>query len=162
MAWRPTCVAPSTTAPPRTNCSRPSKPRQSLEAAWPTVWGSERSRPWSKTVSLRPRRPLHLRGASGAPPPHRPARRRLQLAGEAKRLRGEERADLRQASVEGRELRPLPLRRASHRRQASAPPCGAASLRRTAALPTLLQRGYERAAQRFCACTSTPPPPGHT
>src|SRR2546422_10343837 len=31
-------------APPRTSYSRPSKPLQSLEAAWPIVWGSGRSR----------------------------------------------------------------------------------------------------------------------
>jgi hypothetical protein len=33
MAWRPTCAAPWTTAPPRKNCSRRTKPPPSLGEA---------------------------------------------------------------------------------------------------------------------------------
>src|SRR5262249_42576684 len=81
MGWRPTCAGLSSTAPRGRNCSRRSKPPPSLGEAWPTVWGSERSRNSTRRGPSRGPARLPPRGASGAKPAHL----RLRAAGGAKR-----------------------------------------------------------------------------
>ena len=87
--WRPTCAGPSSTAPPRRNCLRPSKPPPSLVVAWPTVWGSGRSKRSSTTgPSHRLARRLS-RVVSRGKPPHNRAPPALHHAGGAPPPRGD-------------------------------------------------------------------------